>query len=78
MIVDERGEICEIYNPAWGILDTPLVYVYQAIKGRVYHKEQDDRLFVVLYDMRDGSPTEGQIQEVTGIRTNSGSRQTRA
>jgi hypothetical protein len=25
--LDERGEVCEIYNPAWGVMDAPLVYV---------------------------------------------------
>ncbi len=75
--IDERGEICEIYNPAWGLMDAPLVYVYQAIirpgkiKGWVYHELQEDRLFVslgtlkiVLFDMRDDSPTAGMINEV--------------
>lgn len=84
-IVDERGEICEVYNPAWGVMDAPLVYVYQVglrpgkIKGWVYHKEQDDRLFlsqgalkIVLYDMRDGSPTAGVIQEVCLSERNRG------
>ncbi len=68
--IDERGEVCEIYNPAWGFMDAPLVYVYQAlirpgkIKGWVYHELQDDRLFVslgtlkiVLFDTREDSPT---------------------
>ncbi len=67
---DERGEICEMYNPAWGILEAPLVYVYQCsirpkkIKGWVVHRQQDDRLFIsrgtlriVLFDNRPESPT---------------------
>lgn len=71
---DERGELCEIYNPAWGFSDAPLVYVYQVairpgrVKGWVVHYEQDDRLFIstgvfkiVLYDGRLDSPTHGQI-----------------
>jgi dTDP-4-dehydrorhamnose 3,5-epimerase len=75
--IDERGEICEIYNPAWGLMDAPLVYVYQAtvrpgkIKGWVYHEFQEDRLFVsmgylkiVLYDLRENSPTSGLINEI--------------
>jgi dTDP-4-dehydrorhamnose 3,5-epimerase len=76
-ILDERGEICEIYSPAWGISHDPLVYVYQIllrpgrIKGWVYHEHQDDRLFIsmgtlkiVLFDMREGSPTEGLVNEL--------------
>jgi dTDP-4-dehydrorhamnose 3,5-epimerase len=74
---DERGEICEIFDPAWGFDDGPLVYVYQAsvrpgmIKGWVVHHEQDDRMFVmlgvlriVLYDAREESPTLGMINEI--------------
>jgi dTDP-4-dehydrorhamnose 3,5-epimerase len=73
---DERGELCEIYNPAWGVHPDPLVYIYMAtirpqkIKGWVYHEKQDDRIFVVagsvkavLCDLRDGSPTKGLINE---------------
>jgi len=76
-IVDERGEIFELYDPAWGVLDAPLVYAYHIlirpgkVKGWVYHELQDDRLAVVsgavrivLYDMRDGSPTQGAVQEI--------------
>jgi dTDP-4-dehydrorhamnose 3,5-epimerase-like enzyme len=28
--LDERGELCEIYNPAWNLSDDAIVYVYQA------------------------------------------------
>jgi dTDP-4-dehydrorhamnose 3,5-epimerase len=74
---DERGEICEIYDPAWGFHDAPLVYAYQLcirprrVKGWVVHMKQDDRLFVslgvvkvVLYDDRADSPTNGLINEI--------------
>lgn len=74
---DERGELCEIYDPAWGVLDAPLVYVYQTsirpgrVKGWVFHKLQMDRLFVstgflkiVLFDMREDSSTKGMINEI--------------
>jgi dTDP-4-dehydrorhamnose 3,5-epimerase len=74
---DERGSLTEIYDPAWGFTEEPLVYVYQATvhpgqkKGWVVHREQDDRLFfssgaakIVLYDARPGSPTQGLVQEV--------------
>ena len=69
-VEDERGEICEIYNPAWGVLDAPIVYVYQTsirpgrAKGWVVHMDQDDRLFISrgtirfgLYDDRPESTT---------------------
>jgi dTDP-4-dehydrorhamnose 3,5-epimerase len=75
--VDDRGELCEIYNPAWGIHAEPMVYAYQSmvrphkVKGWIVHRLQDDRLFVglgtlriVLYDARDGSPTKGAINEI--------------
>ena len=73
---DDRGELCEIFNPAWGIAPEPLVYAYMStvrpgkIKGWVYHKEQMDRIFiasghlrVVLFDLREESPTHGVINE---------------
>jgi dTDP-4-dehydrorhamnose 3,5-epimerase len=76
-IEDERGEICEIYSPAWEMSNEPVVYVYQSvlrpgrIKGWVYHERQDDRLFIsmgtlkiVLFDMREDSPTSGLINEL--------------
>jgi dTDP-4-dehydrorhamnose 3,5-epimerase len=75
---DERGEICELFNPAWGITRDPLVYVYQAmirpgkIKGWIYHENQEDRIVVscgflkwVLYDQREESPTFKMINEIT-------------
>lgn len=74
---DERGTICEIYNPAWNFSDTPVVYVYQVtvrpgrIKGWVVHYQQDDRVFVsqgvlkiVMYDPREESPTHGMLNEL--------------
>ncbi|GAC1520466.1 MAG: dTDP-4-dehydrorhamnose 3,5-epimerase family protein [Chloroflexota bacterium] len=76
-IPDDRGTICEVYNPAWGVSDAPLVYVYQVtirpgqIKGWVKHTAQTDRLFfslgtvrVVLYDDRSASPTHGMVNEL--------------
>jgi dTDP-4-dehydrorhamnose 3,5-epimerase len=67
---DERGELTEVYNPAWGLHPEPLVYVYQVtirpgkIKGWVVHEKQDDRIFIsqgvmrwALYDNRPHSPT---------------------
>jgi dTDP-4-dehydrorhamnose 3,5-epimerase len=75
--VDDRGELCEVYDPRWQVSNDPLVYVYQAMvrpgmtKGWVVHERQDDRIFVslgflkiVLYDARPGSPTRGQVDEL--------------
>ena len=74
---DDRGYLCEVYNPAWGLHEAPLVYVYSAmirpnkIKGWVVHRLQDDRLFVisgtirfVLYDDRPESPTYKMVSEI--------------
>lgn len=82
---DERGELCEIYDPAWNVAPEPLVYVYAAIvrpgrvKGWVYHEHQIDRLFalsgfmkVVLYDARGGSPTTGLVNEIHLTERNRG------
>jgi dTDP-4-dehydrorhamnose 3,5-epimerase len=67
---DERGELVEIYNPAWGIHASPMVYAYFVsirpgkVKGWVLHNRQDDRIFffrgvvrVALYDSREDSAT---------------------
>jgi dTDP-4-dehydrorhamnose 3,5-epimerase len=74
---DERGTLTEIFNPAWGFTEEPLVYVYEATihpgqrKGWIVHLEQDDRLFfssgsakIAMYDARPESPTYGQVQVV--------------
>jgi dTDP-4-dehydrorhamnose 3,5-epimerase len=80
---DERGELCEIYNPAWGVSPEPLVYVYQSmvrpgkVKGWIVHDLQDDRIFVslgtlrwVLYDAREGSPTRGLVNQIVLSESN--------
>lgn len=77
---DERGTLCEIYAPAWGVHPAPLVYVYQftirpgRVKGWHKHHLHDDRIFismgtvkVVLYDDRPDSPTHKMINEI--VRT---------
>jgi dTDP-4-dehydrorhamnose 3,5-epimerase len=74
---DDRGTLCEMYDPRWDFAEEPLVYVYQLTvrpgkaKGWVVHLEQDDRLFfsagtakVVLYDAREDSPTHGLVNEL--------------
>ncbi len=67
---DPRGELIEVFNPAWGIHPDPLVYAYAvvaypgSVRAWVMHKEQDDRIFVLggrsrwaFYDARADSPT---------------------
>ena len=74
---DDRGTICEIFNPAWKLHPEPLVYIYQItirpgkIKGWHVHHRHDDRIFlsqgtvkVVLYDTRKDSPTFGAVNEI--------------
>ncbi len=74
---DERGTVCEVFNPAWGVHPDALVYVYQVtirpghVKGWVVHELQDDRIFVssgtmrfVLFDNRLDSPTYGKINDI--------------
>jgi dTDP-4-dehydrorhamnose 3,5-epimerase len=74
---DDRGSLCEILHPAWGVHPAPFTYVYQftirpgKIKGWHLHREHDDRIFlsqgnvkVVLYDTRKDSPTYGMVNEI--------------
>ena len=75
---DRRGEVVEIYNPAWKIHPAPMVYAYQAsirpkeIKGWIVHKKQDDRIYTclgvmrwVFYDLREKSPTYQLLNQFT-------------
>lgn len=74
---DERGELTEVYSAPWGVLDEPVVHVYQvvatpgSIRAWIVHRKQSDRLFfslgrlkLVLFDDRDGSPTRGRLEEL--------------
>jgi dTDP-4-dehydrorhamnose 3,5-epimerase len=77
-IEDKRGDVVEIYNPAWNIHPAAMVYAYQsslrpgAIKGWIKHALQDDRLFIshgvmrwALYDDRPDSPTYQLVNDLT-------------
>lgn len=70
--VDERGTVCELYDPRWGINADPLVFSYMftlrpgAAKGWGVHRVHEDRyafisgaIELVLYDGREDSPTHG-------------------
>jgi dTDP-4-dehydrorhamnose 3,5-epimerase len=75
--VDDRGTVCEVFDPRWAWHPDPLVFVYTftirpgMIKGWGMHAEHEDRYFilagemeVVMYDEREGSPTEGLVARV--------------
>ena len=75
---DRRGEVVEVYNPAWNLHPMPMVYAYQAsirpkaIKGWIVHKKQDDRIYTcigvmrwVFYDLRENSPTYQLLNQFT-------------
>ena len=77
-VEDARGELVEIYNPAWNLHPDPLAYVYTAslrpgkVKGWVVHHKQDDRIFHmfgvlrwVLFDNRQDSPTYKMVNDFT-------------
>lgn len=75
--VDERGSVCELFDPRWGWHPDPMVFAYTftirqgMAKGWGLHKEHDDRYFIldgemlsVLYDERPDSPTYGLVSEI--------------
>jgi dTDP-4-dehydrorhamnose 3,5-epimerase len=77
-MVDNRGELVEVYNPAWGFHPDPLVYIYQVMvlpgagRGWVIHEKQDDRIYHchgyvhwAFYDNRPDSPTYQMLNTVT-------------
>ncbi|CAN5709293.1 dTDP-4-dehydrorhamnose 3,5-epimerase family protein [soil metagenome] len=74
---DDRGTVCEMFDPRWNWHPDPLVFTYfytvrpGLIKGWAMHKTHEDRycllqgeMKVVLYDTRSDSPTFGKIREV--------------
>ncbi len=73
---DDRGTVCEMFDPRWGWHPDPLVFTYfytirpGLIKGWAMHKNHEDRycimqgeIRVVLYDSRADSPTFGLVVE---------------
>lgn len=74
---DDRGTVCEMYDPRWEWHPDPLVFTYfytirpGKIKGWAMHKIHEDRycllqgeMKVVLYDTRPTSATYGLIAEI--------------
>ncbi|HEX5760443.1 MAG TPA: dTDP-4-dehydrorhamnose 3,5-epimerase [Thermoanaerobaculia bacterium] len=75
--VDDRGSVCEMFDPRWRWHSEPLVFVYTFtvrpgwVKGWGMHRRHEDRYFllsgemeVVLYDGREDSPTRGIVAKV--------------
>lgn len=75
--VDDRGTVCEMFDPRWGWHDEPIVFTYMftlrpgMVKGWGMHLEHEDRYFimfgdieVVMYDARPDSPTNGMVSKV--------------
>ena len=69
---DERGTVCELFDPRWGVSPDPMVFAYTftirpgASKGWAVHKVHEDRytflageLEVALYDSREDASTFG-------------------
>jgi dTDP-4-dehydrorhamnose 3,5-epimerase len=74
---DERGTVCEMFDPRWNWHPDPLVFVYCFTvrpgwaKGWAMHQRHEDRycllqgeMKVVLFDARPDSPTHGLINEI--------------
>ena len=75
--VDDRGTVCELFDPRWRWHPDPLVSAYTftvrpgMAKGWGLHEEHEDRymilegeMLVVLYDDRPDSPTRGLVSEI--------------
>ena len=71
---DDRGTVMELFNPQWGFNPDPLVHAYTftirpgIVKGWNLHRKHEDRyallqgeMELVLYDLRPGSSTHGEI-----------------
>src|ERR1700757_183401 len=68
--VDERGTVCELFDPRWGVQPDPMVFAYMftvrpgLAKGWGVHRKHHDRyafvagsLELVLHDGREDSST---------------------
>jgi dTDP-4-dehydrorhamnose 3,5-epimerase len=75
--VDDRGSLCEMFNPEWGWNTKPMTYSYYftvrpgKVKGWGVHRKHEDRYFIivgevelVLYDDRKESPTYKSVFKV--------------
>jgi dTDP-4-dehydrorhamnose 3,5-epimerase len=70
---DERGTVCELYDPRWGVDPSDLVFAYMFTirpgmsKGWGLHREHEDRyafidgeLELAFFDSREDSSTSGE------------------
>lgn len=75
--IDERGSLCEIIDSRWSWCKDPINFSYmftirpQYVKGWNLHKKHEDRYFVIqgdlevtFYDVREDSPTYGEVSQV--------------
>jgi dTDP-4-dehydrorhamnose 3,5-epimerase len=75
--VDDRGSVCELFDPRWQWHPDPLVFVYMftlrpgMVKGWGLHKLHEDRYLllkgemeIVMYDVRPESSTRGLLARV--------------
>ena len=75
--LDERGSVCELFDPRWQWHAEPMVFSYfftirpGVVKGWNLHREHEDRyaivkgdLELVLFDPRPESPTYGEVCKV--------------
>ena len=73
-LADQRGSVCELFDPRWAWHPDPLVFAYTftirpgVVKGWNLHEKHEDRYAIihgemelVLYDPRDDSPTVGEV-----------------
>jgi dTDP-4-dehydrorhamnose 3,5-epimerase len=83
--IDERGSVCEMFDPRWQWHLDPLVFVYMftlrpgMIKGWGLHKLHEDRYFaivgemqVIMYDVRPDSSTRGLVSKIVLSEYNRG------
>jgi dTDP-4-dehydrorhamnose 3,5-epimerase len=76
--IDERGTVCELFDPRWNWHPDPMVFAYTftirpgIVKGWNLHREHEDRYVIlsgdmnlVLFDPREDSPTCGEVCTVT-------------
>ena len=75
--IDARGSVMELFDPRWNWHPDPIVFAYSftirpnVVKGWNLHRDHEDRyailqgeLMLVLYDVRPGSPTFGEICKI--------------